>query len=473
MAKCTGTVTRRRIQCNYKAKNDDRCNKHRKSGENICNFLNENGIICGSDISKNLTRCYSHYEDSRCKAKTKNEVSCDKIVHEKDKTFCKFHEEKEVILIEHEKDSCPECKTSETWRWMKDFGFTYYEISSLGKVYSYKRNLFMDINPDPSDYVNTNLINDDGKTKRKSVHTWQGVVFFGLPMENKGITIDHIDRIKTHNRVCCNLRRATRSEQCLNKEKRKFMRGRAVLQLSPNGDLVRKYVSSIEASDKLDFCDVRQMRHLCQNESEYMGFIWRYEQKEDYGNIKWKSSTKEFPNLPPFEASEKGDIFLSCGRITKGHLRNLYYRVNMGGKMLSVDILICTIYHGPKPSEKHQVSHLDTDSTNNSASNLSWMIRRDNMLVTHKKQKEEMDRKYKPTRHVEIEKGTNKSIRMIRIDGTYTDFSSAVEAEKLVPRVKSTNIRMAARGKTKWSGKDENGNKLKWEFIENPESTIL
>lgn len=42
--------------------------------------------------------------------------------------------------------------------------------------------------------------------------------------------------------------------------------------------------------------------------------------------------------------------------------------------------LVCLAWHGPRPSPRHQVDHIDRDRWNNRASNLRWVTPRENQL---------------------------------------------------------------------------------------------
>lgn len=60
-----------------------------------------------------------------------------------------------------------------------------------------------------------------------------------------------------------------------------------------------------------------------------------------------------------------------------------YWRVNLsyGGKVrrISVHVLVCTAFHGEKPSPDHEVAHWDGDRKNNTALNLRWTTPQGNM----------------------------------------------------------------------------------------------
>lgn len=46
---------------------------------------------------------------------------------------------------------------------------------------------------------------------------------------------------------------------------------------------------------------------------------------------------------------------------------------------MAVHSLVCTAFHGPRPSPKHQVAHKDGDKTNNAAVNLRWATAKENI----------------------------------------------------------------------------------------------
>lgn len=82
------------------------------------------------------------------------------------------------------------------------------------------------------------------------------------------------------------------------------------------------------------------------------------------------------------------------GRVLKGHASSAGYRAvglyaEDNGKPQThlVHRLVCRAFHGPPPSDEHtDVRHLDGDKTNNSASNLAWGTRSENMrdVVRHR-----------------------------------------------------------------------------------------
>nr|QBK92950.1 MAG: HNH endonuclease [Pithovirus LCPAC403] len=87
----------------------------------------------------------------------------------------------------------------------------------------------------------------------------------------------------------------------------------------------------------------------------------------------WKSSKEMYPNLDWFKVSEEGDVLRQDGTITKGDCNGKFLHVMINDEFLLVSILICTIFHGKRLSDKHLVCHKDGNIFNNKASNLQWV----------------------------------------------------------------------------------------------------
>lgn len=99
--------------------------------------------------------------------------------------------------------------------------------------------------------------------------------------------------------------------------------------------------------------------------------------------------TIEWRSIPGFEGiyevSSEGRVRRVCegaGRAKKGHIlapgRNPkgYLAVNLcrNGKMTTkfLHVLVCEVFHGPKPSPVHQAAHRDDIKDNNTKDNLYW-----------------------------------------------------------------------------------------------------
>jgi hypothetical protein len=92
-------------------------------------------------------------------------------------------------------------------------GYSNYIVYDDGRIFSKKRNKFIKPRLHSGGYHQVSLCKD-GKYKNHYIHRLVGVHYIDNP-DNKP-QIDHINRIRTDNRVC-NLRWTTRSENCCNK----------------------------------------------------------------------------------------------------------------------------------------------------------------------------------------------------------------------------------------------------------------
>lgn len=78
---------------------------------------------------------------------------------------------------------------------------------------------------------------------------------------------------------------------------------------------------------------------------------------------------------------------LEVGQELRLTLSNTYYHATAmtpsGGRLtVHIHVAVCTAFHGPKPTPRHQVAHLNGDPTDNRAENLAWVTPVEN--VAHK-----------------------------------------------------------------------------------------
>lgn len=85
---------------------------------------------------------------------------------------------------------------------------------------------------------------------------------------------------------------------------------------------------------------------------------------DDEGNV-WSKKSKKLRKLKP--------------QFSRGYKYFGFY-LDSGEKRIALHTLICTAYHGERPSVNHQVRHLDGDKQNNEPSNLAWGTQKENEL---------------------------------------------------------------------------------------------
>lgn len=72
-----------------------------------------------------------------------------------------------------------------------------YSITSDGRVFSHKHNIFLTPFKTPIGYLNVKLFNEEGKRSNKLVHRLVAEAFLG----SSTLTVNHIDGDKTNNHV--------------------------------------------------------------------------------------------------------------------------------------------------------------------------------------------------------------------------------------------------------------------------------
>lgn len=165
------------------------------------------------------------------------------------------------------------------WKAIK--GYPGYKISDNGQVYSLKRNRLLK-NTDNGDGYKTVTLRNGKETKHPFVHRLVYETFVGaIP---KGYEVNHKDEDRGNN-VLSNLELLTHWEnvnygshnQRISQGLRKWRnaRGRAVLQYTTDGVLVRKWDSMAEAHEngfhKSGICDCCNGRKKL-----YKGYRWEH-----------------------------------------------------------------------------------------------------------------------------------------------------------------------------------------------------
>lgn len=93
---------------------------------------------------------------------------------------------------------------------------------------------------------------------------------------------------------------------------------------------------------------------------------------------------KRISIFPAYEVSNtgkvrKGDRLLIIGKTQDGYPRVTMRDTNNSWHHKTVHTIVCEVFNGPKPSESHEVCHVDGTKANNKPSNLRWGTRKENV----------------------------------------------------------------------------------------------
>lgn len=92
----------------------------------------------------------------------------------------------------------------------------------------------------------------------------------------------------------------------------------------------------------------------------------------------------------------------ALGRLNKKYHTRHYSKIKLHADSLGkrkfknyfVHILVCTAFHGPRPSPRHQVDHINRDRWDNRPENLRWVTPHENYLnsITYIRKLERIER---------------------------------------------------------------------------------
>jgi len=160
------------------------------------------------------------------------------------------------------------------------------------------------------------------------------------------------------------------------------------LQLSPRSSTGYKGVYRTETPGKYQV-------HYCGDfDNVYLGV---FDDPLEGAKAYAKEATRRGNNLPAgavpvagydgYYVTRDGRVFGRHGReMARWRDKDGYLHTTMAGgrgkdatrRRLGIHVIVCMSFHGPKPTPKHEVRHLDGSRDNNIPSNLCWGTRKEN-----------------------------------------------------------------------------------------------
>ncbi len=137
-----------------------------------------------------------------------------------------------------------------------------------------------------------------------------------------------------------------------------------------------------------------------------------------------------------YKASNYGRVELQSGTITYGSMAvTKYFKIKTPNKKSRlVHNIICTAFHGPKPSKSHVVNHIDYNKSNNKPENLEWVTQRQNVIHSL------------PTRNIVAAYNKKRVAQYTTDDVFIKEFNSVSEASKAT-NVNRSGIQQFLNGK--------------------------
>jgi hypothetical protein len=197
-----------------------------------------------------------------------------------------------------------------------------------------------------------------------------------------GETLDHIASGRPYDDCLDNTRWATSQEQSLNRRlplKRKRTKV-YITSKHPSFDvIVDDGITAEDASKKYGFSELSIAAIAFQSTNRLAGFFWKVKDERNPNEV-WITIThwKGHQLNSVYQISDHGIFLNSYKHVSCGNIgANGYYFVSLRtieGKTIqeNVHVLVCTFFHGEKPSGTHTVDHINRNRTDNRSLNLRW-----------------------------------------------------------------------------------------------------
>ncbi len=265
-------------------------------------------------------------------------------------------------------------KSNEVWKCLEEF--PNYQISSFGRVKNIERGNILIGSISNNGYQFVSIPNIDQKLKRKNLSRLVAETFL---RKEDNMTVDHIDRNKTNNKLI-NLRWATESQQKCNRTVNPKI-GRPIYQCDKNKKPLKKFISAAEAAREFNM-GVTCFAGAAKKEKMSQGYYWIYCDQIDEQPSDEDFKKLEFNGYEPIWVSSHGYVKKEGCPAWKGSLTGGYMSVSIRHiqtkeyKSFRVHRLVAMAFIG---IDDRLVNHKNSITTDNRISNLEYATKTENI----------------------------------------------------------------------------------------------
>ena len=285
---------------------------------------------------------------------------------------------------------------------------TRYTISSLGYIYSLKKGIIL-----KQQYSNGYLaLSLSGYKCKKTwdVHILMALTFLQKPTDGRKYVVDHINNIKTDNRLE-NLRYCTYSKNIKSAYENGYEQPAKLIvcKMDENNNVLERYESLSEAARQNGAKEPSSIIRCCKgSQKTAAGFKWRYSSQNKNKKIEIFDD-EIFKPIPKFKSHRLSIYNVSnYGKVKNINTGNILSNVPDGDGYDRLHLyddskqyVNCFVHRlvalafldQPTKKTRNKVNHIDENKSNNHVSNLEWVTNRKNIVHSTGKPVIQMDKK--------------------------------------------------------------------------------
>ena len=272
--------------------------------------------------NRNLYNTKELKQEREVEEKEKFQIRSEELKQEREEhelNLQKSKEKPEIIIEPYQIDLCVE----ELWKPLPIPGFEHYYISTHGRCYNSnnKTKKYLSQKPHIGGYIQWKLSHKDKTRHHFCPHILVARTFIKDPEDKDKDTVDHIDNIKTNNRVD-NLRYANQKEQHDNRVlSDKPTNSRKVVEYGLDWVPIKEWKSIVEAATFYKN-HTTVIINCCKDRNlTFKDHHWLYIEDADilsgkYEGEEWRLSP--YPEYKPIYVSDFGRVKNADGRVLKG-----------------------------------------------------------------------------------------------------------------------------------------------------------